>query len=315
MKILVTGASGFIGENVASYLSSLGDEVIGSTRSEAAQRPSRPYELFVGSMESRAFEGLVRQFQPECVVHCAGSASVGASMKNPLVDHHNNVALTRSLYSVLAHHSPNSRVIFMSSAAVYGQPTLLPISEQTRCAPISPYGQHKLQCEELGEEFHIRRGLRVMNLRVFSAYGNGLTKQVLWDIFQKSRMGQFVVLAGDGTETRDFIHVEDIARIVSCLCAIENWHFRTLNVASGESVTVRQLANRFLTILDYQGQLRFNGQLTAGSPRHWKAHVPTMTRLGLSQPISLEQGLHGYVGWLNSLKGVSDSNRVLARAG
>jgi len=246
---------------------------------------------------------------PDYVVHCAGAASVGASIANPSHDHASNVALTRKLYACIAAASPRTRVLFMSSAAVYGQPEQLPINESTQCKPMSPYGLHKLECEEIGLWFRENDGMRITNLRIFSAYGPGLKKQVLWDTYQKSLKGDCVELGGDGTETRDFVYIRDLTNLVTKIVKNSNWNENLINVASGETVTIRALAEMFLSELGYRGQLRFSGTIPIGSPRFWTADNSKI--LGLA----LEDGLREYVRWIRDAKGTFDSNRILARAG
>ena len=165
MKILVTGANGFIGNAVAKELVAAGFDVIACIRS-AVLPQSDVCQVFGGEIGGAAFQQLLRSETPDYVVHCAGAASVGASFANPNQDLASNVILTRNLYACIALASPQTRVLFMSSAAVYGQPEQLPITESTPCKPISPYGTHKLRCEEVGHWFSENHGLQITNLRV-----------------------------------------------------------------------------------------------------------------------------------------------------
>ncbi len=314
MKVLVTGANGFIGDAVTKELVATGHDVIACVRSivlpQAASR-----RFYCGEMSGLDFQQYLRDEKPDYVVHCAGAASVGASIASPGQDYASNVVLTRNLYACIAVARPSTRVVFMSSAAVYGQPEQLPITESTQCKPISPYGLHKLKCEEIGQWFRENHGLQITDLRIFSAYGPGLTKQVLWDTYQKSLNAPCVTLGGDGSETRDFVYVRDLTNLVMAIIQDPSWNENRINVASGESVTIRKLAEVFLSELGYRGQLRFSGTMPSGSPRFWKADISKLMKLGMRPSVALEDGLREYVRWIRDAKGTFDSNRILARAG
>ncbi len=314
MKILVTGANGFIGNAVAKDLVATGFDVMTCVRSRVLPR-AEVGRIYSGAIGTAAFQQMLRTESPDYVVHCAGAASVGASIANPAHDHASNVALTRNLYACVAAATPRTQVLFMSSAAVYGQPEQLPINESTQCKPISPYGRHKLECEEIGQWFRENYDMRITDLRIFSAYGPGLRKQVLWDTYQKSLQGDCVELGGDGTETRDFVYIRDLTNLVTKIVKNSSWNENLINVASGESVTIRELAEMFLSELGYRGQLRFSSTIPIGSPRFWKADNSKLSGLGLRPRVALEDGLREYVRWIRDAKGTSDSNRILARAG
>ena len=314
MKIIVTGAGGFVGHAVVKRLTATGSRVIACVNSRGSRRVLNSCH-FDGLLGSAEFGQMIQFEKPDGLVHCAGSASVGASIANPELDHENNVLLTRDLYACVARFSPRTRILFTSSAAVYGQPDSLPINELTACNPISPYGKHKMECEEIGEWFRQHLNLDIVNLRIFSAYGPGMEKQVLWDTYQKSISRDTVMLGGDGSETRDFVYVDDIAKLIDHIVHAPQWKQSVLNVASGETVTIRQLAEQFLFALGYRGQLRFSGVISVGSPRYWSAGNATLSKLNLGPSVVLEDGLREYVRWIRHIEGATDPNRFLARAG
>jgi UDP-glucose 4-epimerase len=314
MKVLVTGANGFIGNAVARELVATGFDVIACVRSMVLS-PAEMGRVYCGEMGGPAFQQLLRDETPDYVVHCAGAASVGASIAKPDLDYASNVVLTRNLYACIAVASPSTRILFMSSAAVYGQPEQLPITESTQCKPMSPYGLHKLKCEEIGQWFRDNHGLQITDLRIFSAYGPGLKKQVLWDTYLKSLKDNCVELAGDGSETRDFVYIRDLTNLVMAIIQDSSWNENRINVASGESVTIRELAKMFLSELGHRGQLRFSGTISVGSPCFWKADNSKLLGLGLRPSVALEDGLREYVRWIRDSEGTFDSNRILARAG
>lgn len=314
-SLLVTGAGGFIGRAIAESFFQQGHRVV------ACVRPRVPYSPTVASRVCRVqfpdadFRYLIADEQPAWLIHCAGSASVAASVKNPAQDWQSNVAATASLYGQVARYSPKTRIIFLSSAAVYGQPSVFPITESTAVVPISPYGHHKRTCEILGEALSDVAGIEVTNLRIFSAYGAGLEKQVLWDIYQKARRSSTVMLEGDGTETRDLIHVDDIVGIIHHLILNDSRAFKVLNIASGASIEIAKLAERFLKALGLQREVRFSGQRSPGVPANWSVDTTRLQGLFDTPPLELSIGLSKYADWLRYREGGEDASRVLAAAG
>ncbi|MFM7564097.1 MAG: NAD-dependent epimerase/dehydratase family protein [Planctomycetota bacterium] len=313
-RIAVTGAGGFIGRHVAMALHASGHEVVGCVR-----RPdvalSKQMPLWVESLPNECLACRLKEFQPDLLVHCAGSSHVGRSFENPPADFEQNVSLTHFLYETLARVSPRTHTILLSSAAVYGQPAALPITEATPAVPLSPYGFHKYLAEVTAQQWHQEAGLSTLILRVFSAYGPGLRKQVLFDIFQKSRAGNVIELAGNGTEQRDFVHVSDLVRAISW--AIENQPagYDLLNFASGHSITIRELAQRFLSELNWRGTLRFNRINPQGMPRCWRVAPTRLRALDLMPQIGLEEGLGEYAKWLLTQEGAPDETGIVAAAG
>jgi len=313
-RIVVTGAAGFIGRHVAMALRAAGHEVVGSVRSpDGALAEQMP--LWTQSLPNASLANRLEEFQPDWLVHCAGSSHVGRSFENPPADFEQNVSLTHFLYETLARVSPRTHTVLLSSAAVYGQPAELPITEATPAAPLSPYGFHKYLAEVTAQQWHQEAGLSTLILRVFSAYGPGLRKQVLFDIYQKSRAGKVIELAGSGDEQRDFIHISDLVRTISW--AIENRPagYQLLNFASGRSITIRELAERFLSELNWRGTLRFNRVNPPGMPTTWRAAPTRLQALGLLPQVGLEEGLSDYANWLLTQEGVPHEAGIVVATG
>lgn len=317
---LVTGSDGFLGGVIARKLSSECERLIlcGNRENDRGQlNPNEIHEKV--RFPAAGFAAIVRAHQPQWLIHCAGSSSVAASIANPLADQVANVAATESIYRALADHSPKTRLIFLSSAAVYGQPTRMPITESTSIAPISPYGEHKRACELLGAAYQSEVGLDITNLRIFSAYGPGLKKQVLWDIYRKALADPIVSLFGTGRETRDFIYAEDIAAVVLNIMRDRDQQPRgaspqNLNLASGRSIKISELAELFLSELGLKRKITFTGDRLAGAPQRWNARVD-LSAYGLRKPTTLEAGLAAYARWLKNEGGDNNADRILAAAG
>ncbi len=313
--VMVTGAGGFLGRAIVRSLCHQGFRVVACPSPNTASEACDGHLVCRLRLPNPRLARLVAAERPDWLIHCAGTSSVLSSVHDPAQDWYQNVGVTQFVYDILGEHSPQTRVIFLSSAAVYGQPMDLPVTERTPCAPISPYGHHKLACEQLGAERRQRDGLRVTNLRIFSAYGMGLRRQVLWDIYQKAMRSPTVVLDGDGSETRDFVHVRDVTRVIQFLLTSQGEPVELLNVASGTSITIARLAETFLGHLGLSRRLRFSGVLGTGVPSRWTVDTSPLQRYGLSASVSMSEGLGEYARWLQQLGGEVYAGRTLAAAG
>jgi UDP-glucose 4-epimerase len=244
-----------------------------------------------------ALASLVRAAPPTACIHCAGRASVPHSLEDPASDFHGNTVLTFELLETLRRHAPACRVIFLSSAAVYGNPPRLPVSEDQTPAPLSPYGYHKLQCELLCAEYARLFALPTAVVRIFSAYGPGLKRQVVWDICRRALAEGRLRLHGTGDESRDFIHARDIARAFFLLAESGAAAGDIYNLSSGREVTIAELAGLLCAELAPGIAPEFDGHATPGDPRNWRADISKIAQLGFTPEIALEDGLREVARW------------------
>lgn len=296
-RVLVTGAAGFLGRYVVARF--------GESWQVLAVDDAGPAEISFprGVIYTRmrlpnpALASLVQETQPDVCVHCAGRASVPHSLQDPATDFHGNTGLTFELLETLRRHAPRCRFLFLSSAAVYGNPTHLPVAEDDAPAPLSPYGFHKLQCELLCLEYARVFGLQTAVVRIFSAYGPGLKRQVVWDICRRVLDDGRLLLHGTGQESRDFIHAADIARALLALALTAPAEGEIYNLGSGRETTISELAALLLQELGSSAKAEFNGESTPGDPLNWRANLERIAALGFSPEITLEQGLHEVAAW------------------
>ena len=296
--VLVTGARGFLGAEIVRYFGSRGWHVVGID----ACPPPAPMPAALAAYHSLAlpspdFERVVKEYQPSVCVHAAGCASVGLSMGNPSTDYRGNTVLVFDVLETLRRHAPGCRFLLLSSAAVYGDPASLPVTEAHPVRPLSPYGYHKRQAELICEEFSSIYSVPTAALRIFSAYGPGLQKQVVWDICQKVLTTGKLELHGTGTESRDFIHASDIAHALETVATKAPCTGEIYNLSTGREVTIAELADRLLANLGCSARPLFDGVATPGNPRNWRADISRIAALGFQPAISLERGLVETAGW------------------
>ena len=227
-KVAVTGAAGYIGGQVSLALKDAGHEVVGIDRRPCPNNLLEAFDQFVlADIDSDQAKTKLIQFQPTAIVHCAGTSLVGPSIKHPSDYYHNNVIKTIHLLDLVHNALPKTRIIFSSSAAVYGEPVMNPCHEVDPCEPVSPYGESKRMVEQILASYHRAYGLDYVAFRYFNACGAdpqgrhgqepGAT-HIIARVLESIRDGKEFVLNGidyptpDGTCVRDYVHVADIAR-------------------------------------------------------------------------------------------------------
>ena len=296
--VLITGVAGFIGRYVARHFSAQGWSVVGIDNATPENAPTANLKAYQRlQMPDVALNSFLQAHQPDVCIHCAGRASVGLSMTDPLADFYANTVLTFEILDALRLSAPSCRFIFLSSAAVYGNPASLPVSETQSTAPLSPYGFHKLQGEQLCLEFAKVHGLPTASVRIFSAYGPGLRRQVVWDICQKALTQNTVQLQGTGQESRDFIHALDIAKALFAIATSAAMQGEVYNLAVGREVTIAELAGLVLEALEYEGKLEFDGKVPIGNPLNWQSDISKLQTLGFIPSVSLERGVQTFANW------------------
>jgi UDP-glucose 4-epimerase len=295
---LITGVTGFIGRYVARLFSEQGWHIVGLGTSFAENSPTgslnQYYKLLLPSQD---LAELIKTIKPDICIHCAGRASVPLSVSQPAEDFNASVASTFNLLESLRLYAPQCKLIYLSSAAVYGNPKQLPICEIDDSEPISPYGFHKSICERLCKEYVKVYGLQIAIARIFSAYGPGLRRQVVWDITYKALNQKELFLQGTGQESRDFIHVGDVARAIYCIAQSSAFEAELFNLASGIETTIKNLAELIIGKLGKNISINFDMDVPIGNPLNWRADVSKLENYGYQSEISLDQGISIYAKW------------------
>jgi UDP-glucose 4-epimerase len=297
-SLLVTGVAGFIGRYVARYFIEQGWSVIGIDNSPPENAPLANLKAYHRlQLPDPTLATLIASYSPQVCVHCAGRASVGASITDPTSDFYGNTLLTFEVLNALRAGAPQCKFVYLSSAAVYGNPQSLPISEEQLPFPISPYGFHKLQGEQLCLEFSKVYDMATASARIFSAYGPGIRRQVMWDICHKAIFQDSITLQGTGQESRDFIHALEIAKALFIIANKAPMQGEAYNLGTGVEVTIAELAELLLEALDYQGSLKFDGKISVGNPLNWQAEITKVQALGFQPEVLLKRGVRTFANW------------------
>lgn len=293
MKILVIGSRGFIGSHCVDYFSKK-NEVWGC---DVIMDYNDPRYIWIGAVDGELL-GIFRNQQFDVCINCSGAANVPFSMDKPYNDFNLNTLNVFKLLEAIRIYNPDCKFITMSSAAVYGNPEELPIKTGAALKPVSPYGYHKVFAEQVCEEYSRFWGMKTCCVRIFSAYGPRLKKQLFWDMYKKFKNNDVIELWGTGRESRDFIYISDLIRAIELVIMHSEFQGEKVNLANGNQVTISEVANTFVRVLQTEKQVRFNGAERKGDPINWEADITDLKVWGYKPSVNLEVGIQKYVTWV-----------------
>lgn len=293
----VTGYAGFIAAHLRAELVERGAKV-GGIGPHARGPTVVDAKLSLAALDRLAeLTGM-----PESVFHLAGGASVGASLADPLGDFERTLGGTAQLLEWIRTRSPRTVVVAVSSAAVYGDGYRGPISRNAVTRPFSPYGANKLMMEQLLRSYGESYGLRSVVARLFSVYGPGLRKQLLWDICCRLQNGDSALeLGGNGDELRDWTEVRDVARALADLPGFAAASVPVLNLATGSPASVANIARQVVAAFGRPAPLCFSGVSRPGDPQSLIAAQEPYCGWLPSWTIPLPHGIVAYVDWFRTI--------------
>lgn len=294
---LVTGACGFIGRHAARRLARDGWVVhgIGHGRLDAAQCASWGMRTFA-SADVTLGNLNTGVAQPGLIVHCAGGSTVGHSLAHPHEDFERTVASTAAVLEFARTRASGARVVFLSSAAVYGESGNQPLTEDAPPAPVSPYGMHKRVGEDLCRLYGAHFGVPAVVIRFFSVYGPGMRKQLLWDASNRMRAGE-MSYSGSGEELRDWLHVEDAVALIAQAQTLATANCPVVNGGTGTGATVAQVLRALSAALGKADAPRFTGERRKGDPAALVPDVSRALAIGWRPRMSWQEGVREYAAW------------------
>jgi len=260
-KILVTGGAGYIGSHVVKLLGRAGYDVVVIDNLSTGHRESVLCgELVVGNMGDRGFvDAVLKKHCPDAVLHFAAFIQVGESVEKPVMYYQNNTANTLNFLETLQDNGIN-KFIFSSTAAVYGIPEAVPVSEETPLAPINPYGMSKRFVEQILKDISLASNFNYVALRYFNVAGADPDGELgqkyesathLITRALKTAKGEFKKLqvygtdfpTKDGTGVRDYIHVNDLAgaHIMALEYLLAGGKSNIFNLGYGHGFSVREV--------------------------------------------------------------------------
>lgn len=297
MNVVVTGGGGFIGGHL------VGDLRGTNTVQILDNDPDRRAPADVTSIEadvrddSAVSEALA---DADVVFHEAALVSVAESVRDPVLSHDINATGTLNVLEAAREH--DTRVVLASSAAVYGDPVDIPISEQHPKAPTSPYGLDKLAADHYARLYADRYGLDTVSLRYFNVYGPHQTGDyagVITIFIEQALSGEPITVNGDGEQTRDFVFVDDVVQ-ANRRAATTDEVGTAYNVGTGDSITIRELAELIKELTDSSSDI-VHTDPRDGDIQQSKADIgKAKARLEFEPTISLRDGLQQTIEWFRT---------------
>lgn len=296
---LVLGGAGFLGGRLVEALSSEG---IRATVVDdlSTGRPERigAAELIVADLREVDLPGIIHDRSVDVVFHLAGPAYVPPSLKEPLRDLHDGAGTTLAMLEGIRKVEPPPLLGFASSAAVYGEGRFFPMTEDHPLEPVSPYGVSKLASEQYVRLYSHLYGIPAFSVRLFSLYGPGQRKQVIYDLIARAVGGEDpLVVHGSPDVSRDFVFVDDAAKVFLALARRAPAEGESYNAASGRPTTLGELVAALLEVTGVDITACFTGGVRRGDPLRWYGDPSKARALGARCDTPLEEGVRRTVQW------------------
>ena len=296
MNFLITGAAGFLGSALANRLAWEGHQVRGldDLSTGDPQKLSPDVHFTRGDVNDRPKLWTLLQ-EVDCVYHLAARVLVAESILYPREYNASNVGGTVSLMEAMRDVGVR-RVVLISSGAVYGDQGQQPLREDASPDPHSPYAVSKLAAE-----FYVRTigdlwGIETVNLRVFNAYGPGQHlpashPPVIPNFLRQAVRNGTLVVHGDGSQTRDYVFVDDVVGAMVAAATAPNVGRRVINVGSGTETRVRELVSLVMKVTNSRAEVIYNPRTDPGVSRMCADISLARQTLGYHPRVSLAQGL------------------------
>ncbi|MEA5567036.1 NAD-dependent epimerase/dehydratase family protein [Anabaena sp. UHCC 0399] len=304
MHFIVTGGAGFIGSHLTEQLLSDGHHVtvVDNLSTGSLQNlPEHPHlKLLIKDISRCQPQDFIEQI--DGLAHLAATPSVTQSWLQPLKAHHNNLSATIAIIQLCqALNIP--RLVFASSAAVYGNPTQLPISENQQTYPISPYGLQKLVCEQYAKLFAKQLGFSFVGLRLFNVFGprqqpNSQYSGVISIFIDAMQQGLPITIYGDGTQTRDFIYVKDVANgfTKALMTPLKLGSSLICNLGNGKNTSLIELVDILKTCFPNHQSVTNFMPARPGDIQHSQADISSASLLlDFTPQWSLKSGLQTFI--------------------
>lgn len=303
-KILVTGGNGFIGSHLVDYLINKNFSVIsvdnlsGSNYGKLLNVNNQAKYYYGDVGEITFLDNVLKSENIHTIFHLAANANVPFSDQYPALDFKYNAQATFNVLNLAIKYNIK-KVIFASSAAIYGNPRYNPIDEKHDLNPVSNYGVTKLYGEKLGLAYFKTYGLNFTSMRIFNTYGPRQPRYVLYDFINKlNRNSKYLEILGDGEQKRTYSFVEDTVRALYLAFKSDNSNGNVYNVAGEEVISITELARIICESLNINPEFLYTG-------KSWKGDIKVLTgsikkiksELGFEPKFSIREGIKKSIDW------------------
>ena len=306
-RVLVTGGGGFIGSHLIEALLAQGAQVASLDHKPAHDSPNlrnvidriHPFQL---NLENDDLTEILKSGNYDIVFHLSASAQVEASIKNPAQDLNRNTVATVNLLESLRRTSPDTAVVFTSSAVVFAGGDETPIKEDDPTHPTTPYGVSKLAAERYLSVYANLFDLRTATVRLFSAYGPRLRKQIVYDFMCRLKENpELLRISGNGTEARDLSYIDDVIQGLLLVSEKAPMNGEAYNLASGTHVTTIELAKHLARSFGGHPEFELTGSTHIGDTKFWIADTSRIRALGYKPKVKIASGIDRTVDWFQNL--------------
>jgi len=304
-RVLVTGGAGFIPSHVVDALVARGTAVTAFDNLQAGKLENLSAVMehlrFIQA-DLRDADAVMHAVEgQEVIFHLAANACVPYSLENPRYDFESNALGTFNVLEAARLHGVG-KVIYASSAAVYGEPKYVPMDESHPLEPCSLYGLSKLAGEREGFMYLEMFGLGFVPIRIFNTYGPRQPRYVMADLLRKLRNNPHELeVLGDGTQIRDYSYVSDTAEAIISAAEDDAMLGQAYNVAGGNPISIRDLVTLLLDTLNLNGaQVHYTGQSWKGDITRLMADMTKIRKAGFEPRVPLQKGILKMVEWFQA---------------
>lgn len=297
---LVTGGAGFIGSHLVDRLVEDGLDVtvidnLHAGKLENLDSSKGGTTLIKGDV--RDVELLKRVIvDVDIVFHIGANASVPYSVENPRYDFETNALGTFNILEASV-NSGVKKVVYASTAAVYGEPEYIPMGEKHPLRPISPYGASKLAGESVGMAFKETYGLNFASIRIFNTYGPRQPRYVMYDFIMKLKKNpKNLEVLGTGEQVRDYCYVSDMVDVFMLTAEKGDGIY---NAAGGVPTSIRELAELMVSEISPGAKIQYGGKTWKGDINTLIADITKLRNLGFAPKVDIESGIKTMIEWFN----------------
>ncbi len=301
--VLVAGGAGYIGSHLVEELVRRGARVtvldcLSTARRENLAAVLERIDVHMLDLRRDDPRPLLAELRFDTIFHLVGNADIPLSVQRPRHDFETNLITTLNLLEAVRETSPSTRLIYTSSATVYGGTTGVPQTEDTPTVPVSPYGVSKLAAERYVAVYAKLYGLRSASVRLFSTFGPRQRRQVVYDLMCKIQENpQELFIHGDGTQTRPLTYVADALQALLIVAEKAALGGEVYNAAGEEIVSIGRLAEMICERMGVRPRFVYSGNVRPGDIEHWKADISRIKALGYRPQCSIAEGLAETVAW------------------
>ncbi len=306
-RVLVTGADGFIGSHLTEKLVGMGADVSVFIRwtSDSAPKPmlrNIPHlidkiNVITGNIANSDTINLVARNNPQVIFHLAADAYVPNSFEHPIDVMETNLIGTLNVLHAAMSLPEIERIVCTSSSEVYGTPKCVPINEEHPLNPAHPYGASKVAADRYAYAYWNTYHLPISIIRPFNTYGPRHTYDVVPKFIRLAVQGKELSIHGDGSQTRDFIYVDDMVNAFMLMGSDKRAVGEVVNFGTGKETTISELARKIVSIAGSSSKIVHIKERTSEVLRLCCDYSKARKLFGWEPTISIDEGLKQNIDW------------------